>query len=122
MFLSRLIIHPYPGEEAGLLEVLDSIRGLVAVNIDCLECRLTMEVERETICYTERWRSWEALEQHLRSPLYSRVLEAMEMSRTPPEITFFAVQTIGGLEVVERARLHTATLRENEPSGQLDHS
>jgi len=53
----------------------------------------------------ERWRSREALERHLRSPLYCRVLEAMELSRQPPEVEFFAVQDIGGLELVEKARL-----------------
>ncbi|ADW17394.1 hypothetical protein Despr_1229 [Desulfobulbus propionicus DSM 2032] len=64
----------------------------------------SLSVEDGLVCSTERWRSREALEQHLGSSLYSRVFEAMELSRQPPKVEFLQVQDIGGLDMVAQAR------------------
>jgi len=106
MFLAIVIIYPLPEEESKVIDVLDSMSGLNAPNADCLGCFLSVEaaVKGRSLCYMERWRTWEALENHLRSPLYSRVLEAMELSCQPPMVEFFEVFPIGELELVEKAR------------------
>lgn len=106
MLLAILTIFPLPGEETRIIEVLDSLRTAVAPNIECRESLITVAPgEGGVICYTERWRSREALEQHLGSPLYSRVFEAMELSRQPPKIEFLQVQEVGGLDMVAEARM-----------------
>lgn len=56
------------------------------------------------VCYTERWRTRGALDRHLSTPLYCRVLEAMECSCQPPQIEFLEVTNVSGFDVVERAR------------------
>jgi len=106
MLLSVLKIYPPAGSEKNVLEVLESMKGPIAALSDCLGCSVTIEVGEEgAICYTEQWRTREALDRHLRSPLYGRVLEAMECSHTPPEIEFFEVTEVGGLELIEKVRL-----------------
>lgn len=106
MFLSVVKIYPPPGFEQTILDVLESMKGPVATLADCLGCSVTVEVgEDGAIFYREKWRTREALDRHLRSPLYGRVLEAMECSRMPPEVEFYEVIGVGGLEMVERARL-----------------
>jgi len=40
----------------------------------------------------------------LNSNLYSRVLEAMECSCKPPDVEFYEVINVGGLELVNLAR------------------
>ena len=106
MLLAILTIFPLPGEESRIIEVLDSLRTAVAPNVECRESLITVAPdEGGLICYTERWRSREALEQHLGSPLYSRVFEAMELSRQPPKIEFLQVQEVGGLDMVAEASM-----------------
>ena len=100
--------NPYPtmGSERMLIDVLDSMKRQVASNSDCLECAVMTETgEDGMICYLEQWRNRMALDQHLRSPLYGRVLEAMEFSHSPPAIEFMEATGIGGLDLVARARI-----------------
>jgi quinol monooxygenase YgiN len=106
MLLAMITIFPTQGKAATILDVLASMRGMVATNPDCAGSALTVEgVEGGSICYMERWRTREALDRHLRSPLYCRVLEAMELSQSPPKVEFFTVQDVGGLNLIEQARL-----------------
>lgn len=115
MLLAILTIFPLPGEASRIIEVLDSLRAAVAPEGECLESLITVAADEEgVICYTERWRSREALEHHLASTLYSRVFEAMELSRQPPKVEFFQVQEIGGLEMVAEARRNRAPARRPE--------
>ena len=105
MYISMLKIYPLPGRGQNVIDVLDSIKGPIATKADYLDCTITVESEGNgTICYQERWRTREALEHHLRSVQFGRVLEAMELSCTPPEVMFFKATEIGGLELVEQAR------------------
>jgi quinol monooxygenase YgiN len=107
MLLSLITIQPRPGDVAKLIDVLDSMRALLATNIDCLGCQLMVDTgENPAVRYLERWRDREALDRHLRSCRYCRVLEAMELSAQPPGVEFFEVLDTGGLEVVEQARMH----------------
>jgi quinol monooxygenase YgiN len=106
MLQSVVKIYPAPGSEQTVLEVLESMKGPIAALDNCLGCSVTVEVgEGGAICYTEQWRTREALDRHLRSTLYGRVLEAMECSRTPPEVEFYEVTEVGGLELIEKVRL-----------------
>lgn len=115
MLLAILTIFPLPGEESRIIEALDSLRTAVAPNVECRESLITVAPdEGGLICYTERWRSHEALEQHLGSLLYGRVFEAMELSRLPPKIDFLQVQEVGGLDVVAKARMNTASALSRE--------
>lgn len=52
----------------------------------------------------ERWETEEALEEHLRSEAYRRIIGAVELSGAQPEIRFEHVASVEGLELVERLR------------------
>jgi hypothetical protein len=56
------------------------------------------------IRYAEQWDSEEALNDHIRSDLYRRVLAAMEFSKQPPEIIFHFTSHTKGFELVEALR------------------
>ena len=115
MFLSIITIHPFSGDASKIIDVLNSMRGLVAIDADCKGCFLSVEAEERTsICYMERWRTRAALDKHLRSALYCRVLEAMELSRMPPTVEFYEIADIGGLDLIERVRLDPLNADTNE--------
>jgi quinol monooxygenase YgiN len=121
MFFSVVKIYPPPGSEHTILDVLESMKGPIATTADCLGCSITLEVEEGgAVCYTEQWRTREALERHLSSPLYSRVLEAMEWSRLPPEVEFFEMTFVGGLELVEKVRFGNDEKQEVKDSSEGD--
>jgi quinol monooxygenase YgiN len=106
MIISIIKIYPPTGSEHTIIDVLESVKVAIANLYDCLECFVAVEAgEDGQVCYMEHWRTREALDRHLRSPLYGRVLEAMELSRIPPEVTFFKVSKIDGLELVGRLRV-----------------
>jgi quinol monooxygenase YgiN len=52
----------------------------------------------------ERWETGEALEEHLRSDSCRRVLAAVELAGSRPEIRFEHVSASEGIELVERLR------------------
>ncbi len=66
------------------------------------------EFAQNHIRYTEQWQSEEALQEHIRSDLYRRLLAAMELSRKEPEVKFYCCSQVKGLELIEAARRHTA--------------
>jgi quinol monooxygenase YgiN len=116
MFLSLIKIYPLPGHDHNVLEVLDSMKGPVTALVDCLDCIVAVEWgEGGAICYIELWRSREALARQLRSPLFGRVLEAMELSHKPPLIDFLEVNSIGGMELMENLCIPKPNRNENRP-------
>jgi hypothetical protein len=56
------------------------------------------------LMYVEQWQSEEALQEHLRSDLYRRVLGTLELSRQRPEISFYFTSHERGLDLIEAAR------------------
>mgnify|MGYP002399388266 CR=1 FL=1 len=106
MILAVIRIYPRPGLEHSIVEVLESLKGPMAALTGCLGCSVAVETGGHgAVCYLEQWGTREALDQHLRSPLYGRVLEAMECSSLPPVVEFFEVEGVGGLELVEKVRV-----------------
>jgi len=105
MILSQIKIYPAEGYAAGIIDVLQSVQVILASVSDCLQASVSIESgESGAILYLEKWRSRESLDEHLRSSVYMRVLEALELSCRNPEVTFFDGLEVGGWEIIEMAR------------------
>jgi len=88
-----------------MIEMLNSIKGPIAALADLSDCLVLAETGDDAeICYLELWHTREGMDHHLNSPLYRRVLEAMELSRVPPIVEFYEVNKIGGMELIEAVR------------------
>jgi hypothetical protein len=61
------------------------------------------------IIYSEHWNSDKALFSHIRSSLYRRVLAVIEFSTRAPEISFYFVSHIKGMELIEALRSEAPT-------------
>ena len=69
----------------------------------CVACDIYEEQGPEpAVVLVERWETEEALEAHLRSEAYRRILGAVELSGGPPEIRFEHVSAREGMELIER--------------------
>jgi quinol monooxygenase YgiN len=105
MIVGTLRILPAPDRRAEILEVLRGIQGPVLAQPGCLACHIYEEQGLEqALCLVERWESQAALEAHLRSETYRRVLGAIELSGAPPEVQFDYVSATEGMDLIERSR------------------
>ena len=112
MIVGTLTILPAPHRRAEVLEVLRSIQGPVLAQPGCAACHIYEEHgPQPAVVLVERWETDAALEAHLRSDAYRRVLAAIELSGGPPEVSFDYVSTTEGIDRIERAR---------DPSGQSE--
>ncbi len=106
MLISLIQLYPTPENTGAVIEVLNSVKSHVTTLTNCIDCLVMNESSDEgAICYMERWQTHEALDMHLRSPMYGWVLEAIELSRIPPVVEFYEIIEIGGLDFVEKARM-----------------
>jgi quinol monooxygenase YgiN len=90
---------------AEVLEVLRSIQERVLAQPGCTECTVYEEQSpEEAAVLVERWNSEAALEEHIRSESYRRILGAIELAGGPPDLRFEHVSASAGMELVERVR------------------
>lgn len=103
--ISIVRITPLPEKRLEFLSILRSIMGPTLAMRDCLDCRiLEDDGDAGEIVFLEDWKSWEAFMRHLRSEIYTRMLEAMELSRLKPEISFFEVSATHGMALIKAIR------------------
>ena len=102
-------VFPAAKHHAQTMEILRSVQDLTRPMPGCMGCWVSEEGFRQPhLRYTEQWRSEDTLQEHLRSELYRRVLEAMELSKQRPEIVYYFTEQERGLDLIESARGHGA--------------
>jgi len=115
MIIGTVRILPPPDRHAAVLEVLRSVQGPVRAQPGCAACDIFDEKGPEpAILLFERWGTEEALEAHLRSDLYRRILGAIELSGDRPDIRFERVTGSEGIELIERLRNVGETTEERD--------
>jgi quinol monooxygenase YgiN len=98
------IIAPL-GQRDGILRALRSLVCPTRVEPGCLRCRLYEDVEDAgAFTLVEEWSTGEAFERRLRSEPYRQLLLLMELSAGPPEVRFYPVFDVMGIEAVHAAR------------------
>jgi quinol monooxygenase YgiN len=98
-------VFPSPRQHAQTIEILKSVQSLTWPSAGCMGCWLSEEdYQQPHIRYTEQWQSDQALEEHLRSDLYRRVLAAMELSKQEPEVAFYFTEETRGFDLIEEVR------------------
>jgi quinol monooxygenase YgiN len=104
MIVATLRILP-ANRRADVLEVFRAIQGPVLAQPGCIACHVYEEQGPEpTVVLVEKWESEAALQAHLRSEIYRRILGAIELSGSAPEISFDYVSATEGMDLIERAR------------------
>ena len=89
-------------------EIVSLLRPLVEptrVETGCVSCGLYKDLhDRDAIIWLEEWADQDALERHLRSPHYKKILTACDLSDGQPDIRFDTVVETRGMQVIENAR------------------
>jgi quinol monooxygenase YgiN len=118
MIVGTLRIHPSANRRLEVLEVLRSIQGPVLAQPGCAGCHIYEEQgPDEAVVLVETWESRASLETHLRSEAYRRVLVAIELSDSPPDIRFDHVSATEGMDLIERSRNPAAAIADSSRRG-----
>ena len=97
MVVGTVRILPAPDRRAEVLKVFRTVQGPLLAQPGCVACHIYEEQGPEqAVVLVERWESQEALEAHLRSESYRRILGAIELSDGPPEVRFDYVSATKG--------------------------
>jgi hypothetical protein len=72
---------------------------------------------QESILYLERWDSEPDFQRHALSERYRQILEAVELSRRAPEIQFYQVKDIRGIDLLEE--LQARNRSQKAPTAEL---
>ncbi|ABQ26844.1 putative quinol monooxygenase [Geotalea uraniireducens] len=110
MMLAMVKIGASPGKRQEILDILLSVKGPTLAAPGCRACSIYEEYGADqTIAYVELWQSPAEMYRHIRSTLYSRILEAMELSASNPEISFHMILRTEGMELIENLRSTSTT-------------
>lgn len=72
----------------------------------------------ETLTICEQWATQEDLDEHVRSAEYRLLQAVVDLSITPPDISFDVLQHIGSLDLVQALRPSQPPFRIGDLPGQ----
>lgn len=105
MIVSTVRLVVAAPQQSEVLRMLRVFMGHATARAGCAGFWLVHDVanpEALTIC--DRWLTREDLDEHVRSAEYRLLLAVIDLSVSPPEISFDALEHIGGLDVVHGLR------------------
>ena len=107
---ATLRIHVTSERRNEVLKILRLLIGPISVLPDCVGCRLYQDAEDKNILtFQQEWTSSEALERHIRSDHYLKILAVMELATEPPEVEFVTASHTAGMEYIEKLRGNSET-------------
>ena len=105
MIIEQMSIVVPQGQKQQLASALVSFVGPTQVQPGCLSCCLSQNwVNPDELRLESHWATEIDLIRHIKSDNYKQLLLLMELSSTPPQIEFFAVIEVHGLDLVQNAR------------------
>ena len=110
MILSKLRLFPAPEQRRQTLAALRSVQGPTQAEPSCSAAQVYEEAgPAAAILYVEEWESESEFREHVRSELYRRILAAIDLSKSAPEIRFYHVSNVQDLELVQEIRNSSGT-------------
>jgi quinol monooxygenase YgiN len=107
MILSLMELKPILANRQTILEIFRFVEDKVRLKRGCLGCGIYEGGEEgRAILYLEQWESEEDLHWHIKSNLFLRILNVMDLCIEKPEIFFHEVSDTKKFELVEKLRLN----------------
>jgi quinol monooxygenase YgiN len=105
MILSFIKLIPQPEKRQAMIDILRNMEALTKIKPGCISCCIYEQAdERHAVLYVERWESRDALNIHVQSSMYMRLLTAIELAGEAPDIQFHEVEKTMGIELIEALR------------------
>ena len=105
MVIALLELVPQVKKRQAMLEVLSYVEERVKTNPECLDCGVfEAKNGNPRVLYVEQWRSAKDLHAHLRSGLYLKILNAVDLACEQPKMSFHEVSQTESMELVWQLR------------------
>ena len=105
VILTKLRLFPAPAQRCQILAALRSVQGPTLAEPSCSAAQVYEEDgPGAAILYVEEWESESEFREHVRSESYRRILAAVDLSESAPEVRFYHVSNVEGLELVQQIR------------------
>jgi quinol monooxygenase YgiN len=97
MVITILQLKAAPEKRLNIIKTINAMIGR------CLHCELFGSTQNDDkLVLLEKWESQETLNQHIKSEEFRKVLAAMDTACEPPEINFYEVDSLAGMDLVEK--------------------
>ena len=114
MILSTVRLAISARHKPEVLRTLRVLMGHATARAGCAGFSLLQDVTNpETLTICDRWVTREDLDAHVRSAEYRLLLAVIDLSLTPPDISFDDLEHIGGLDLVQALRAPQHTIRKD---------
>jgi quinol monooxygenase YgiN len=115
MILSTVRLVISAQERSEVLRILRVFMGHTTAQAGCAGFSVSQDLtNHEVITISERWLAREQLDEHVRSAEYRLLLAVIDLSVTPPEISFDELEHLGGLDVVQALRAPEHTIGKDD--------
>jgi len=115
MILSTLRVVISPRERPEVLRILRVFMGHTTARTGCAGFSVAQDLtNHEVITISDRWVTRDDLDAHVRSAEYRLLLTVIDLSVTPPEISFDELQHLGGLDLVHAVRSSENTIWQDD--------
>ncbi len=105
MIMSTVRLAISEQHRSEVLRTLRVLMGHATAKSGCAGFSISQDVsDPETLTICEQWATQEDLDEHVRSADYRLLLAVVDLSVTPPKISFDALEHIGGLDLVQALR------------------
>lgn len=92
-------------KQSEAIDLLESVRDQIQVEPNCIYSRLYREANTvDAIMIEELWANEKDMLIHLKSNVYRRILFAIDMADTSPEIRFDKILQSNGFETIKNVR------------------
>jgi quinol monooxygenase YgiN len=109
----RLAISPQHRPE--VLRILRVLMGHATAKAGCAGFSLLQDLTNpEALTISDRWVTRDDLDAHVRSAEYRLLLTVIDLSVTPPEISFDELEHLGALDLVQTLRAPRHTPQEGD--------
>jgi len=105
MVIALLELVPETEKRQAMLEILSFVEEHVSAKPECLGCGVFEETGgTHRVLYVEQWNSSKDLHAHLRSRLYLKILNAVELASEEPRFSFHEVLQTESMELIRQLR------------------
>ena len=90
-----------------ITSLLQSVAGRISYNPDCEWVDIGLsKLRQEELFYVEEWKTFDSFVNHVNSPVFRNVLEAVELSNPAPDVRFSVDQFNKGMEWLEELSIN----------------
>jgi len=101
-------------KQQAVMEILMSVKTITRLKRGCIQCDIYEEYgDGQKILYMEKWQAKGDMYQHIQSNLYLRVLNAIELSSKPPEVSFHEDSETTGIALIEAIRVESTVKQDS---------